>query len=227
MVLSAIELRGVTRVFDGLPAISQVRLDVPAGEALWVCGSNGSGKSTLLRVVATALSPTFGAGSVLGLDLLRERDRIRARVELLGHQSRLYGELTALENLVFACRLYGLPPASALPALERVGLDEVAGVRASGFSQGMRQRLAIARCLMRDPQVVLLDEPYAGLDVEARTLVDRLLVDASHRGCTVLIASHEPPPVGAVDRKVTLEAGRLQPPGAPVPEPPRREAVAP
>jgi heme exporter protein A len=226
MVRSAIELHGVTRVFDGLPAISQVRLDVSAGEAVWVCGSNGSGKSTLLRVVATALSPTFGTGGVLGFDLLRERDQIRARLELLGHQSRFYGELTALENLVFVCRMHGVPTTRALPALERVGLDEVAGVRASGFSQGMRQRLAIARCLMRNPQVVLLDEPYAGLDVEARTLVDQLLADASHRGRTVLIASHEPPPAGSVDRKVTLEAGRLASPGTPAAEPPRPTTVA-
>jgi heme ABC exporter ATP-binding subunit CcmA len=227
MVLSAVELRGVTRVFDGLPAISQVRLDVSAGEAVWVCGSNGSGKSTLLRVVATALSPTFGTGSVLGFDLLRERDQIRARVELLGHQSRFYGELTALENLVFVCRLHGVPTAQALPALERVGLDEVAGVRTSGFSQGMRQRLAIARCLMRDPQVVLLDEPYAGLDVEARTLVDQLLADSSHHGRTVLVASHEPPPVGTVDRKVTLEAGRLASPATSAPGPVPVQTVAP
>lgn len=227
MVVSAIELRAVTRVFDGLPAISQVRLDVPAGQAVWVCGSNGSGKSTLLRVIATALSPTFGAGSVLGLDLLRDRDQIRARVELLGHQSRFYGELTALENLVFVSRMHGAPTANALPALERVGLDEVAGVRTAGFSQGMRQRLAIARCLMLDPQVVLLDEPYAGLDVEARTLVDQLLADASFHGRTVLIASHEPPPAGTVDRKVTLEAGRLVPPGAPAPVPRPTETVEP
>ena len=113
MVVSAIELRGVTRVFDGLPAISQIRVDVPVGQAVWVCGSNGSGKSTLLRVIATALSPTFGTGSVLGLDLLRDRDQIRARVELLGHQSRFYGDLTALENpaAVEAIRALSTAPA--------------------------------------------------------------------------------------------------------------------
>jgi ABC-type multidrug transport system ATPase subunit len=214
MVVSAIELHGVTRVFDGLPAISQIRLAVPLGETLWLCGGNGSGKSTLLRVVATALSPTYGSGSVLGLDLLRDRDPIRARVELLGHQPRLYGELTALENLEFVARLCGVPPTRALAALERVGLDEVARVRASGFSQGMRQRLAIARCLMRDPQVVLLDEPYAGLDAAARVLVDDLLTDATRHGRTVLIASHEPPPADTVDRRLYLEAGRLVPAGS-------------
>src|SRR3954447_4137758 len=105
----AVEVRGVTRVFDWLPAVTQIRLDVAAGEALWLCGSNGSGKSTLLRLLATALSPTFGTGSVLGFDLQRERDEIRGRLELLGHQARFYGELTAAENLRFVCDLHGLP----------------------------------------------------------------------------------------------------------------------
>jgi ABC-type multidrug transport system ATPase subunit len=206
---TVIELRGVTRVFDGLPAVSQVVLDVAAGETLWLCGSNGSGKSTLLRVIATALSPTFGTGRVLGLDLRSERDEIRSRLELLGHQSRFYGDLTALENLRFVARLYGLGARRALPALERAGLDEVAGVRTASFSHGMRQRLALARCLMRDPELVLLDEPYAGLDVDARVLVDDLLTDVRTRGRTLVIASHEPPPDGSVSRRVLLEAGRI------------------
>src|SRR3954454_6058610 len=129
MVVTAIELHGVTRVFDGLPAVSQVRLAVPAGETLWLCGGNGSGKSTLLRLIATALSPTYGGGSVLGFDLLRERDEIRGRLEWLGPQPRLYGDLTARETLEFVAPLCGLPRARVWPALERVGLDEVAGVR--------------------------------------------------------------------------------------------------
>lgn len=209
MSISVVELRGVTRVFDGLPAVSQIRLEVARGEKLWLRGSNGSGKSTLLRLVATALSPTFGTGTVLGFDLQREREPIRERLELLGHQSRFYGELTALENLRFVCRLYAVDPARALPALERVGLDEVAGLRIASFSQGMRQRLALGRCLMRNPDLILLDEPYAGLDVDARVLVDDLLGDAARRGATVLLASHEPPPSGTMDTQVFLDAGRI------------------
>src|SRR3954447_18324222 len=211
MVGSAIELHGVTRVFDGLPAVTQVRLAVPAGETLWLCGGNGAGKSTLLRLIATALSPTYGGGSVLGFDLLRERDEIRGRLEWLGHQPRPGGAPPAREKPGFVARLCGLPLGRVWPALERVGLDEVAGVRVAGFSQGMRQRLAIARCLMRDPAVVLLDEPYAGLDDAARVLVDDLLGDAATHRRTVLIASHEPPPADVVDRRLFLEAGRVVP----------------
>src|SRR3954454_25352429 len=127
MVVTAIELHGITRVFDGLPAVTQVRLAVPAGETLWLCGGNGSGKSTLLRVIATALSPTYGGGEVLGFDLVRDRERIRANVDLLGHRTRLYEDLTAAENLRFACAMTGAPRDRVLEVLDRVGLADVAG----------------------------------------------------------------------------------------------------
>ena len=107
---SAVSLRRVTRLFDGLPAITQIQLDVDRGENVWLRGTNGSGKSTLMRVIATALSPTFGEGTVLGHDLRTRRDRIRRSVDLLGHQSRLYADLTAAENLRFTATLHGLDP---------------------------------------------------------------------------------------------------------------------
>lgn len=205
----AVHLRTVTRVFDGLPAISQVTLDVGAGETVWLRGSNGSGKSTLLRVVATALSPTFGSGTILGHDLLVGRQQIRARSDMLGHQSRLYEDLSAEENLRFVCSMHGLDRSRIAPALHQVGLDEVALVRTGSFSQGMRQRLALARCIMRCPDLVLLDEPYAGLDADARIIVDDLLADTHRRGGTVLLASHEAPPPHLVDRSILLEGGRV------------------
>lgn len=208
MVLD-IRLQRVTRLFDGMPAIRHVDLDVPRGERVWVSGTNGSGKSTLLRVLATALSPTYGSGEVCGLDLLGRRDEVRARVELLGHQSRFYRELTARENLRFVCSLSGADPARIEPAIDRVGLGDVVDVRVRSFSQGMQQRLALARCLVRQPQVVLLDEPYAGLDADARALVDDLLTTAPAVQRTVLLASHEPPAPGTVDRRVLMAAGRV------------------
>ncbi|HEY9438587.1 MAG TPA: ABC transporter ATP-binding protein [Streptomyces sp.] len=205
----AVDLHRVTRVFDGIPAITGISLSIPVGEIVLLYGHNGSGKSTLLRVIATALSPTFGAGSVLGLDLQRDRARIRAHTDLLGHQTRLYADLTATENLRFACGLYGLSTARVGECLDRVGLSEAGGVRVASFSQGMRQRLALARCLLRAPAVVLLDEPYAGLDTDARHIVDDLLAGARHHGTTVLLASHEPPPSELVSSMVHLENGRL------------------
>jgi heme exporter protein A len=206
---AAVHLSRVSRLFDGLAAISQVDLDVAAGEAVWLRGTNGSGKSTLLRVIATAISPTYGGGTVFGHDLTRGRAAIRAGTELVGHRTRLYDELTAAENLRFACDLHGLDAGGSAAALDRVGLGEVADVRAGHFSQGMRQRLALARCLVRTPRLVLLDEPYAGLDPDARIVVDDLIAGARQQGRTVVIASHEPPPDRFVDRAVVMDGGRL------------------
>lgn len=206
---AAVRLTRVTRLFDGLAAVTDVNLELARGERVWLRGSNGSGKSTLLRLVATAITPTFGAGTVLGFDLEAGRSAIRARTDLLGHETRLYGDLTAIENLRFACSLYGIDPRLAESVLERVGLEEVAAVRAGKFSQGMRQRLALARCLMRAPELVLLDEPYAGLDVDARIVVDDLLTAAKAVGQTVVVASHEAPPAHLVDREVTMDGGRV------------------
>jgi heme exporter protein A len=208
---TVVHLARVTRLFDGLAAITQVDLDVGTGEAVWLRGSNGSGKSTLLRVVATAISPTYGGGTVLGHDLVRGRAAIRAGTELVGHHTRLYEDLTATENLRFACDLHGLDPDGIAAALDRVGLAEVAAVRAGNFSQGMRQRLVLARCLVRSPRLLLLDEPYAGLDPDARIVVDDLLAEARAAGRTVLVASHEPPPEWLVDRTVLMDGGRLCP----------------
>ena len=204
-------------MFDGLAAISAVNLEVAEGETVWLRGWNGSGKTTLLRLIATAISPTFGGGSVLGFDLRTERSAIRARTDLLSHETRLYGDLTAVENLRFACSLYDCDPRLAGPALGLVGLEEVAAVRVARFSQGMRQRLALARCLMRRPALILLDEPYAALDVEARVVVDGLLTAAQAGGQTVVVASHEAPPAQLIDREVIMDGGRVITPAGVVP----------
>lgn len=214
---AAVSLSRVTRLFDGLAAVSAVNLEVAHGERVWLRGSNGSGKSTLLRLIGTAISPTYGGGTVLGFDLEDGRNAIRARADLLGHETRLYADLTAVENLRFACSLYGLDQALAESVLGRVGLEEVAAVRTGKFSQGMRQRLALARCLMRGPALVLLDEPYAGLDVDARVVVDDLLTAAKAAGQTVIVASHEAPPEHLIDRTVTMDGGRVLAPAAWVP----------
>ncbi|HEX3649794.1 MAG TPA: ATP-binding cassette domain-containing protein, partial [Pseudonocardiaceae bacterium] len=109
----------------------------------------------------------------------------------------------------FTCVLHGLDPAGIPAALDSVGMQEVADVRAGGFSQGMRQRLALARCRLRDPDLLLLDEPYAGLDTDARVVVDDLLAGARERGRTILLASHEAPPAALIDRTVSIDGGQI------------------
>ena len=116
-----------------------------------------------------------------------------------------------MENLRFVCSMHDVDRGLIDPALRRVGLDEVAHIRTGSFSQGMRQRLALARCIMRCPDLVLLDEPYAGLDADSRIVVNDLLAETRRRGGTVLLASHEAPPPHLVDRSIALDGGRVAP----------------
>jgi heme ABC exporter ATP-binding subunit CcmA len=205
----AIELIGVTRLFGAVPAVLRVDLVVRPGEVVVLRGPNGAGKSTLLRIVATALSPTYGRGTVLGHDLARGRDAIRRDTELLTHRTRLYEDLTASENLTFWCRLLGVGADRIDTALDRVGLLEVGSERVRGFSQGMRQRLALARTILRRPRLLLLDEPYTGLDAEARRTVDDLIREIHLEGRTVAIATHQAAPSGVEHRALHLDGGRI------------------
>jgi ABC-type multidrug transport system ATPase subunit len=206
---AAVELSGVTRVFGLAPALVRVDLRLDPGEVLLVRGPNGAGKSTLLRLIATAISPTYGGGTVLGFDLLAGRNEIRRRTELLGHRTRLYEDLTGEENLRFACALYDVDPAGIPGALERVGLLPEGGDRVRGYSQGMRQRVAVARALLRAPDLLLFDEPYAGLDAEAKEIVDDAVREAKLAGRTVILATHDPTRGELADRVVHMENGRV------------------
>ena len=211
----AIALSGLTRVFGVVPAIVRIDLRIGPGEVVLLRGPNGAGKTTLLRVVVTALSPTYGSGSVLGFDLVRERDQIRRRAELLGHRTRLYEDLTGRENLRFACSLYGIDDRGVDEALERVGLGEAGASRVRDYSQGMRQRVALARTILRRPDLLLLDEPYAGLDGGGKDLVDSLVVEAAGEGRTVVLATHDAARGSMAGRMLFMDGGRL----APVPDP--------
>jgi heme ABC exporter ATP-binding subunit CcmA len=196
-------------VFGAAPALVRADLRVERGELLLVRGPNGAGKSTLLRVIATALSPTYGSGSVLGFDLVRDRTEIRRRVELLGHRTRLYEDLSAVENLRFACSMHGVDAGGVAGALERVGLTPVARDRVRTYSQGMRQRLALARASLRHAELLLLDEPYAGLDAEAKALVDDIIAEAVGDGATVILATHDPSRGASATATVRMEGGRV------------------
>jgi len=215
---AAVDLSGVTRLFGVVPAVVRVDLSIERGETVLIRGPNGAGKTTLLRLVATALSPTYGRGSVLGLDLARERNEIRRRTELIGQRTRLYEDLTARENLGFACTLYGSDRTAVDAALERVGLDSSADERVREFSQGMRQRVALARSLLRSPELLLLDEPYAGLDAEAKDIVDSTIWAAQGEGHTVVLATHDLARGGSASRTLFMEAGRLLPESRTMPQ---------
>ena len=207
---AAVDLRGVTRLFGAAPALVRVDLSIERGEAVVLRGPNGSGKSTLLRIVATALSPTYGGGSVLGFDLATGREEIRRRSELLTHRTRLYEELSARENLELFADLLGISRVRVGEALERVALADVADERVRTFSAGMRQKVAVARAIVRDPELLLLDEPTTGLDTAARQAVDDMMLRASREGRTLVIATHHGVAAGLAARVVTMRDGSVE-----------------
>lgn len=202
-------LQSISRAFGSVPAVSRVSMVIERGETVLVRGPNGAGKSTLLRIIATALSPTAGRGEVLGFDLLLKKEEIRRRTELVSHRTRLYEDLTALENLRFAAVMHGIDPRRVLGALDEAGLAGVARERVRGFSNGMRQRLALARALLRASELLLLDEPYAGLDREARELVDRLVIEGQQAGRTAVIVTHDVTRGQLANRVVVMRGGRI------------------
>jgi heme exporter protein A len=179
----AIRLAGLWREYGERVALEDVSLELARGESLVVIGPNGSGKTTLLRILATLLRPSGGEVAVLGARLPREAWRVRGRIGYVGHQPLLYRDLTVGENLRFHARLHGLeaPDRRIAELLDRVGMvrreDEVVG----NLSAGMAQRVAVCRAVLHEPELMLLDEPLAHLDPEARALVDPLIGRAAGR----------------------------------------------
>ena len=208
----AVRVRGLGKRFGYTWALSDVDLEIEAGELLALMGPNGAGKSTLLRVLATLLTPTAGEARVFGARVDGEAHDVRERTSFLAPEGFLYGDLTALENLRFAARMFGLEEwrEPAVRVLARVGLERSADTRVGGFSSGMHKRLSLARLLLQAGDLVLLDEPYASLDAEGIELVDRLVEEMRGEGRTVLLASHQwGRALPLSDRVVVLEGGRI------------------
>ena len=183
-----IRARGLGRRFGTKRVLRDLDLEVPTGGFLLVTGANGSGKSTLLALIAGLLAPTEGEVDV---ELPRER------IGYLAHEPLVYRELTALENLDLYGRLYHVPERRETigALLERFGLWEARHQRVGSYSRGMQQRLALCRVLLHDPELLLLDEPYSGLDASAQTLVDDVLAESAGTR-TLVVASHDPEHVG-------------------------------
>lgn len=189
---SAIDVSKVSKVFGSRKALDKVTFDLPHGAFLSVFGPNGAGKTTLLRILATLSKPTSGSVAIDGLGLKDDPDAVRGRVGLISHAPMLYPDLTAEENLLFYAQLYGVenPQKRVLELLEAVGLKHRRMDVVRTFSRGMTQRVSIARALVNDPSVVLLDEPYAGLDPHAVEIFDELLASV-RQDRTFVMVSHD------------------------------------
>ncbi len=190
-----IEVEKLSKAFGLLPVLQGLNFSIDRGEFVMLFGANGSGKSTLLRLLSGLSKPTAGAIRIGGWELPREALAVRAQIGLVAHRPLLYENLTASENLDFFGKLYGMKADErqerGRQLLQRVGLSRRAGSLVRTFSRGMKQRLSIARALLHQPDLLLLDEPYSGLDQAACDLLDELLLEAKEARRTIILSTHQ------------------------------------
>ena len=207
-----LEINGLKKSFGLKPVLRGIDLSLDAGKRMALLGANGAGKTTLLRILAGVTKASAGIVRIDGLEMRYAVQQIRRRVGFVAHSPYLYDELTALENLLFYGRMYGIPSPveRATALLERVGLARKARERASTLSRGQSQRLALARALLHTPDLLLLDEPETGLDAEGNELLETLLAEQSGRGGTVVFTTHHlERALGQSDYVVMLNGGRV------------------
>lgn len=211
----------VGRHYGRRRALTNVSFSARAGDIVGLLGHNGAGKSTLLAILGTLLAPSTGTVLYGGVTTAAAGAALRARIGMLGHDLFLYPELTARENLVFFGRLYGLADAAraADRALERSGLAARADDLVSSFSRGMRQRAALERALLHGPRLLLLDEPFTGLDQASTAALVSRLREEQARGVVTIVATHDLDVVdGVLTEAVFLQGGKQVPaPAAPGP----------
>lgn len=209
-----IEAEQLKKAYGDLPVLRGIDFTVRRGEFVALLGANGSGKSTLLRLLSGLSKPTAGTIRIGGWEMPREAMAVRARIGLVAHQPLLYENLTARENLDFFGKLYGIDrnerERRIKDLLRAVGLSRRADSRARTFSRGMKQRLSLARASLHQPDVLLLDEPYSGLDQAAVERLDEMLSAAIEQGRTIIMSTHQlariPP---AAERALVLARGKI------------------
>jgi heme exporter protein A len=216
--------KGVEKRFGRVTALAGIDFEIAAGESVAILGANGAGKSTWLRILAGLARPSAGrfeaiasAGTNDGEGATKAaplaRDALRGRIGYVGHATLLHGELTARENLVFAARLHGQAPTRAEQnaLLAELGLEEVAERRVATMSRGTAQRVSIARGVVHGPDVLLLDEPFTGLDEIAATRLSAQLVRLRRAGRSLVVVTHDPQrAVELADRAIVVHRGRLR-----------------
>ncbi|MEX0777330.1 MAG: ABC transporter ATP-binding protein [Phycisphaeraceae bacterium] len=188
----AVQATDLAKEIDDRLILRGLNFSIPRGQSVALLGPNGAGKSTLLHLLATLTAPTAGQLTLLGQPVKRSDASLRRRIGMIGHQPMLYRDLTALENLLFFGRLYGVKNVAARAAmlLEQVRLADRANDAVKAFSRGMVQRLAIARALMHDPELILADEPFSGLDIPSIQQLQLLLGSLDAAGKTLIVTNH-------------------------------------
>ena len=189
---SAVTVQGLEKSFGEWPVLWDLDLVIGWGELLVLSGPNGSGKTTLLRILATQVRADAGSVSIAGYDLKRQSNEVRRHVGVVGHNTFLHSDLTCLENLIFYGRLYGAKNLHdrAMELLVRVGLGQRAGHRVRSLSNGMQKRVSLARALLHDPRILLLDEPETGLDGQSVAMLAELISGLTGSGRSVVMTTH-------------------------------------
>src|SRR5207249_9649999 len=208
----ALESEDIRKTFGHFTALGGVTLGVKRGEFLALFGRNGAGKTTFLKIAATLMRHTHGKLCVEGIDIHEEPEKARRHIGFLSHNTYLYRDLNPVENLQFFSRLYGMPDSEEriLSLLDRVGLRRRASDPVRAFSRGLHQRLGIARLMLHDPTVILLDEPYTGLDANAVEILNQILDQAASAGKTIVLTSHDlEQGLRAATRAAIIDRGKI------------------
>jgi heme exporter protein A len=207
-----IEIKKLTKQADNKLILRGIDLSITQGETVAILGPNGAGKSTLLKVLATLIKPTSGLVKINGLDLKKDHIEVKKMFGYLPHSSLLYDHYTPLENLVFFGNLYGVKDVEnrARKLVNEVGLSFFINEPVKNFSRGMIQRIAIARAIIHQPKIMLLDEPHTGLDQGAITILNNVVLSMKEKGCTTLMVTHDFKQAAAIcDRIIIVKNGKI------------------
>lgn len=208
--MKAIEANELTRYFNGICAVDAIDLSVDHGEVFGFLGPNGAGKTTTIRMLTGQLRPTSGEARVMGCDIVEQRDQLKPQIGVVFDCQNLYQRMSGRDNLLFYARLYGVNKRRVDELLDRVGLSDRARDRTQTYSNGMKQRLLIARGLLHEPKVLFLDEPTRGLDPNVAREIRAIISDLGQQGISVFLTTHYMEEADRLsDRVAIIDRGRI------------------
>ena len=208
--MEAIKVQELTRDYDGLRAVDHISFEAKAGEVFGFLGPNGAGKTTTIKMLTGQLRPTSGTARVAGCDVVKEWQQLKPQIGVVFEHQNIYERLSARDNLLFAARLYGVQKSRVQEMLKRVGLADRAREKTKNYSNGMKQRLLIARALLHEPRVIFLDEPTRGLDPNIARGIRAFIEELAQQGVTVFLTTHYMEEADHLsDRVAIIDQGRI------------------
>jgi ABC-2 type transport system ATP-binding protein len=208
--MNAIQVQNLSRDYNGLRAVDNISFSVEAGEIFGFLGPNGAGKTTTIKMLTGQLRPTSGSARVAGCDVVEERQQLKPKIGVVFEYQNIYERLSARDNLTFAARLYGVKRERVDQILAQVGLADRARDKVKNYSNGMKQRLLVARALLHEPEILFLDEPTRGLDPNVARDIRAFVASLARQGVTVFLTTHYMEEADQLsDRVAILDQGRI------------------